>query len=209
MLQHAAFRRHRALACLRRRAGRGLSLVELMVAVAVVGVLVGVAIPSLAELMERRRITAITQELVGLLNFARSETNVSGEPVHVHLEKDGTGKVSCALVNAEHPSHQVCACHQKPSEMCGGMPIPVLRVFQVENANGVSFEATADPWGLLPNVLTFTRGKFQPAVNGFRIDVTGKRTRAQLRVEMNQANRVRVCSPSGSMGGYPACSSAP
>jgi hypothetical protein len=85
----------------------------------------------------------------------------------------------------------------------------VLRVFQVENAKGVSFEAAAPHWegaGALANFVTLQRGQYFPDAAGVNVTVTGKRTGAQLRVELNEVNRVRVCSPDTSISGYPACS---
>jgi Tfp pilus assembly protein FimT len=182
-----------------------LTLVELIVAVGVLGILVAVAIPSLAELLERRRVTVIAQELASLLNFARSEANVNGDDVRVQLQTDPTGKLSCAMVNVASLFDVACACHREPTQLCGVVTVPVLRLFQLENANGVSFEASAASWGVREQALTFSRGRYQPEVSGVRIDVTGRRTRAQLRVELNDVRRVRICSPGGTMGGFPAC----
>lgn len=189
-----------------RRMARGLSLVELMVAVAILGVLVAAAVPSLSDLLERRRVVAVAQELAGILNYARSETNVNGDMVNVHLEKDPDGRLSCAMVNIHNGTQHLCKCYRAPGNMCGGWPVQILRVFQIENSNGVSFEASATNWGLLNKpILNFERGKYFPEVSGVKIDVTGKRTGAQLRVEINEVNRVRVCSPDSSVSGYPSC----
>ena len=186
---------------------RGLSLVELMVAVAVLGILVAAAVPSLAGLLERRRVIAVAQELAGILNYARSETNVNGQMVNVHLEKDPEGKLSCAMANIHTGTQHLCKCYRDPENMCGGWPVQILRVFQIENSNGVSFEASATDWGPLRRpILNFERGKYFPEISGVKITVTGKRTGAQLRVEINEVNRVRICSPDSSMGGFTPCS---
>jgi len=185
---------------------RGLTLVELMVAVAILGVLVAIAIPSLSDLLERRRVVAVAQELAGILNYARSETNVNGDMVNVHLEKDPEGKRSCAMVNIHNGTQHLCKCYREQEDMCGGWPVQILRLFQIENSNGVSFEASATDWGPLRRpILNFERGKYFPETYGVKIDVTGKRTGAQLRVEINEVNRVRVCTPDNSISGYPAC----
>lgn len=183
---------------------RGLTLIELLVSIAVLGVVLGVAIPSLSDLLERRRVVAITQELAGIFNYARSEANASREEVYVHLEKDPNAKISCAAVVGHHGAHQLCKCYDKPADMCS--PVPKLRIFQIENSGGVSFEAAATYWGPVPKTVSFARDKFFPEISGVQVTVTGKRTGTQLRVELNDANRVRICSPGGSIGGYPICS---
>ena len=181
-------------------------MVELMVALAVLGVLVAAAVPSLSDLMERRRVVAVAQELAGILNYARSETNVNGDVINVHLEKDPDGKRSCAMVNVLNGTQHLCKCYREQENMCGGWPVKILRVFQIENSNGVSFEASATDWGPLNRpILNFERGKYSPEISGVKITVTGKRTGAQLRVEINEVNRVRVCTPDSSISGYAAC----
>ena len=111
------------------------------------------------------------------------------------------------MVNVHSGTQHLCKCYLDQENMCGGWPVQILRVFQVENSVGVSFEATATNWGPLGKpILSFERGKYFPDVVGVNITVTGKRTGAQLRVELNEVNRVRVCSPDNSISGYTACS---
>lgn len=52
---------------------RGVTLIELMTAVAVIGVLIAVAIPSFRTFTNDSRTTATTNDLVTALNLARSE----------------------------------------------------------------------------------------------------------------------------------------
>jgi type IV fimbrial biogenesis protein FimT len=189
------------------RTSGGLGLVEVLVVVLIVGVLTAVATPSLMGLLERRRIMAVTQELAGLLSFARSEANANGDRVTVHLEKDPSNAVSCASVNIQHPSDE-CVCYLPQADMCKGINVPVLRVFQLKNSDGVSFEASATSWGkhaVAANQLTFERNQHYLDVTGMQITVQGARTGAQMRVELNTANRIRTCSPDGSIGGVAKC----
>lgn len=62
---------------------RGFTLIELMITLMVVGVLVGVAVPSFQALMTRNRLVAEINELVGTLQFARSEAVKRGQDVVV------------------------------------------------------------------------------------------------------------------------------
>lgn len=184
---------------------RGLGLVEVMMAVVVLGVLLAVATPSLLDMLERRRVTAVGLEIASILNFARSEANLNGEKMTVHLEKDPNGVTSCASVNVEHVS-DFCKCYLPAATMCGSkVKIDVLRLFQIKNADGVSFEATANPWGPKPNQLKFSRVAYYDNATDVQVNVKGRRTGAQFRVELNHANRVRICTPDGSITGYPKC----
>lgn len=56
------------------RAARGFSLVEALVVMAVMVILAGIAVPSFAALMRETRLTAATNDLLGALLFARSES---------------------------------------------------------------------------------------------------------------------------------------
>ncbi|MFN3304120.1 MAG: Tfp pilus assembly protein FimT/FimU [Roseateles sp.] len=184
---------------------RGLGLIEVMVSVAIVGTLLAVGTPSLLDLLERRRVAAVALEVANILSYARSEANTVGENITVHLEKDPKGLVSCASANIYHVS-DLCKCYLPRASMCGAVAVPVLRVFQVKNADGVSFEATASKWGPLKNRVTFGRNTYSTSIADVQVNVKGKRTGAQLRVELNAANRIRTCTPDGSMSGFPACS---
>ncbi len=62
---------------------QGITLIELTVTVAVLGILAAFAIPSFRSLMNTNRVATLTNELVAALNFARSEAIKRGIPVTV------------------------------------------------------------------------------------------------------------------------------
>ena len=65
----------------RRNGDEGFSLVELLVAIAVAGVLLGLALPSLGRLTGESRIGALSNDFVGALQTARSEAIKRARPV--------------------------------------------------------------------------------------------------------------------------------
>ncbi|MCO6413923.1 MAG: GspH/FimT family pseudopilin [Thiogranum sp.] len=71
----------------------GFTLVELMITLAVATILLTVAIPSFTETIKNNRIVTQANELVGTLNFARSEAVKSAITVNVCVSSNGT---SCA-----------------------------------------------------------------------------------------------------------------
>lgn len=61
----------------------GFTLLELMVAIAIAGVLMAIAIPSFREMIRNNRLTTYANEFVTSLNIARSEAVKRGVPVTV------------------------------------------------------------------------------------------------------------------------------
>ncbi len=70
-------------ACSPEKAARGFSLIELMVTLAVAGVMLMVAVPSFGNLMLSSQLTSLSNELVSALNSARVEAVKRNAPVEV------------------------------------------------------------------------------------------------------------------------------
>lgn len=186
------------------RRARGLSLVESMVSLGVLGVLLAVAIPAMSNFMERRRVIAVTGELSSILAYAKAETNAINDGVRVHLESDST-VMSCAAVVTATAADD-CKCSYSPDQICPTSG-KLLRLFQLPRSDGVSFSATATPsWGGLDEVISFDRNTHSQSEQRVRFTVTGARTGVQLRIDVNVAGRVLICSPVDRVGGYPTCS---
>lgn len=61
----------------------GFTLIELVVVVALIAIVASFAIPSFSSLMDRKRVTSVTNSSLGMLNYARNEAIRRGEPVIV------------------------------------------------------------------------------------------------------------------------------
>lgn len=187
----------------KRRAG--LTLVEMLIGVAIVGILLAVAVPSLTAMLERRRVVAAAGEIASFFAQARTESAMIDDKVTLHMEPvpATVGDFSCLRLSTSR-AVDTCTCSRRSSDVCGVGKSKLLREFILPRSSSVSFEASAN-WGFENNVVTFLRGLYTTDVKNLRIVVTGAKTNAQLRVEYNNAGRVRTCSPDGSMGGFPAC----
>lgn len=73
--------------------GRGMTFVEVMVTIAIGTILMAIAVPSLAGLVARARISAHVNDFVGAINLARSEAVKSGGGVTICPSSD---QASCA-----------------------------------------------------------------------------------------------------------------
>lgn len=65
----------------------GFSLVELMVALAIFGVIVGLAVPSVLRRMPDYRIERVTSSATARLRTARLKAMASGAPVHIIFDQ--------------------------------------------------------------------------------------------------------------------------
>jgi type IV fimbrial biogenesis protein FimT len=89
-----------ALARPRPASQRGLTMVEVMVTLAISAVLVGVAAPSLADLMHADRVRSASLELWGLLTEARAEAVKRNAPVLVCPSNDGASCLPSPTANS-------------------------------------------------------------------------------------------------------------
>jgi len=71
--------------------GRGFTLLELMVAIAVLAILATVGVPSFRALIQNNRVTTQANELVSALSFARTEAVKRGRNVEVVITQLGDG----------------------------------------------------------------------------------------------------------------------
>lgn len=65
------------------RRNAGFTLIELMIVVALTAIIATVAVPSFSGLIESNRFKSTTNNVLGILNYARSEAVRRGEPVAV------------------------------------------------------------------------------------------------------------------------------
>jgi len=79
-----------------RRVATGFSLIELMVVVALVGIVTAIAVPSFRSMIETNRVAAEVNSFTGDLQFARSEAIKRGLPVSICVSSNGT---SCVNAN--------------------------------------------------------------------------------------------------------------
>lgn len=193
-------------AAVRRR--RGVTLVEMMVGVAVLGIVLAAAIPSLTGMMERRRVIAAAGEIASIFAQGRSESTSLGKKINIHLEPvpAGVGDFSCVRLSTGD-GNDVCRCNRTRARVCSTGSGRLLREYLLPRDSSVTFSATGN-WGMSPYVVTLMRGRYLSDAsdsNNVQVTVVGTRTQAKLRVDYINSGLTRICSPDGSISGYPVC----
>ena len=70
------------------RGQRGFTLIEMMVVISLLAILLAVGVPSFRAMIQQNRVTAVTNDLVAALQFARSEAIRTGANVTVCSSSD-------------------------------------------------------------------------------------------------------------------------
>lgn len=69
----------------------GFTVIELIVTIAVMAILVTIGIPAIQELIKNNRVTAQSNELAAMINFARNEALRRNDSIPVDLSVAGNG----------------------------------------------------------------------------------------------------------------------
>lgn len=179
-----------------RRANAGLTLVELVTAVTIVAIVTVFAVPSFEDFRVRERLKGAANNLYTDLQFARSEAVQRNAQVSVSFV---TGAGWCYGI---HQGNAQCDCATANScsiKTVSGADFPGISMSQAQFDAG----AGATDW----YVIDPRRGQVVDAAGAAvagNVVFAGAGSRS-LRGDLNAVGRVRLCSPSGSMTGYPTC----
>jgi prepilin-type N-terminal cleavage/methylation domain-containing protein len=186
-----------------RRCDRGLTMIELITVLVVLGVLVSIVAPSMRGMMQRQRVQGVHDQLITDLQFARSELTAGGGSVHVGVAFGSDATRTCYTIHTDtDPSSANCDCTRAPGAAClPAAGVREIKTAQVALAQGVSLAASS-PGGTR---LTLSPPQGVAAPAGLTITVQGD-TGGQLRTTVGPMGTPSVCTPDGSMRGVPTCS---
>jgi type IV fimbrial biogenesis protein FimT len=200
------------------RSCRGITLIELMVALAVLGVLLMLAAPTMRDFISTQRHKAVHAEMASDLQFARGEAVARADWLFLQFGKRANGSTcytlftcTAATAGANNPVGCECDCAALP---CAGAT-QELRTVVVDIARDLTVQPVA------PGAMS-VRLRFDPRTGGLRVigsNVAGAalptddidietlethRSRA-LRARVSGAGRVSLCAPGGVVSGYDPC----
>jgi type IV fimbrial biogenesis protein FimT len=164
----------------------GFTLVEVMIVIAIIGIIASLAVPSYRDMVESNRLKQAAESLKSDLQFARAEAIKKSSNVLV-TRSTGTGGSWCygATIKAS------CSCSQTDASATNYCE---LRRYSGGNLSTISMVASATN-----NSFSFRRGTSTSLNTTFT--AANNHT---ARVIVNNIGRVRICTTSG-LSGYPDC----
>lgn len=167
-----------------RRTVHGLTLIEVLVAIAIIATLMGLAAPSFTESIARGRLEGTVVTLANDLHYARSEAVRRRSNVTLAVGNDAAGNFY-RITDPAAPAGQT-------------------ELKKVYMANGVTLSGVA-----ADDSLTAAAPVVFEGLRGTTAAVTlvgvSTQTSARLRVTANALGRLSVCTTSSNMGSYPTC----
>ncbi len=188
---------------------RGISLIELMVVIAVLGIVLTIAGPNFADYIYRKRVEGVAAELVTDIQLLRSQAlmkpsatvrNELGVASALNATiRIGTGSSqACYILFWEVASHG-CTCSRPPGDACPFKKFAEIKTVHMPKANALKVTTeTADRSG------RFQAGTPTFAPNGFAVTISGDRS-GSLRVLVDGLGRVSTCTPDGGIPNYAVC----
>lgn len=190
-----------------RKPHRGFTIVELMITVAVLGILLAAAVPSMIDFYDRKRLISQTEAISNLLQFARSES--------IKHPSSATASLVSATIKPAAPwfvglANGTSACTNTSTCVTTEGSASVTRYLAATECTGCTLSIHEDiPTGTAvttPVVMTFDlRGTVTTATtHDYFFTLTSPRGK-QLSMSVSKIGRISICSPAGTVASYPSC----
>lgn len=185
---------------------RGVTLVEALVGLAILGILLAIAVPNLAGYIHRKRLEGVANELISDLALMRVESvaktaSAGGQRAEAFIQIGNGSVFNCYSIYIDDGTGgEVCDCTKPPGQACtqASRKNNEIKIVRVPEKLGVKFSTNS----ALNQAQMLLGRKLQPA--NFRILIEGKQPGA-IRIDLDASGRPRACSPAGLLYGYKPC----
>ena len=195
----------------------GFTAIELMVTLAVAAILVGLAVPSFRELIDKSKLRGATDDVVNLLNTARASAVKLQRNVSVSIKSSGwcAGAISSSdpTPGTQVGAASICDCTLPASDgsacYIGGTAIGQYAVVSVADHSGVTISGV-DSTIAYSAGLTFN-SKFGTLdlgnlPSGSLVTILSPTKKFSTQVSVSPLGQVEACSVGGKfISGYPSC----
>jgi type IV fimbrial biogenesis protein FimT len=196
------------------RAMRGVSMLEILIAMAILGIIVSVALPSMSEFGAQQRLASAAEQVFGHLQQARSESVARNVPVYVNFSANGTTTwtygmalaTGCTLATTDPTAAGACYITVNDGDttydgIAGATDTGdrVLMRFPSSDYDDVEMAIASFSSG---TQITFNPIRGTSTSGQINLESSNGR---QLRVAVSLLGRVEICSPDGSAYGYETC----
>ena len=188
------------------RLSSGLTLIELMVVVALIGIILTLAAPSMREMIDMRRLRAINAQLVTDMQFARSEAVAKRVNMRVDFRNDPAADNTCYTIYTAPTNFDAsrCDCLQGEGRACMGKTNSIeIKTVTVPRSTRVTVAVTLGAESFfafepaLGSIIAIPVDDFSDPLPGFWVDTALSEAKT-LRVMISQSGRPQVCRPAGS-----------
>ncbi len=191
------------------RKQRGVTLIELMVAISVLGILLALAIPNFSRMIQDAQNRTAAESLLNGLQLARAEALRRSTPVRFSLT-DKDGKVAWTVGCANAALCPASIQERLPEEGGGNARVGITTAALVKPFTADTFATalTAGAGLAKPAFVTFDSFGRASAAAGTeisRIDITNAQTTSARRyvVTITGGGQVRMCDPDAKLNGKP------
>ncbi|MBA4176194.1 MAG: pilus assembly protein FimT [Leptothrix sp. (in: Bacteria)] len=180
----------------------GITLIELMVVIALIGVVLALAAPTFKDMILMQRLRSINSELVTDMQFARSEAVARRDFARVFFKSAPDGTATCYTIYTSAANNTRCDCLAGPGAACSGTMVEIKTV-KVPSSLGIQVKPQAGQ----PVAFAFdwrTGGLYLiptdnvPRLLDLFVAETFIDNSRKLATQLNAAGRPLVCRPSGS-----------
>ena len=180
---------------------KGFTLIELLITVVILGILVGIAAPSMFSILESRKLKGAAEKAFADFQFVKTEAIKRNTPVRLDFTGFGSGNDWCYgfKVNAD------CDCTVTDSTQSDFCEIDgVKKVVNQDDYDGsVTLANVSVPFAgfasFNPARGTITAGNTTDRDIEFTLPNSSK-----IKIIVSSLGRIRICSDN-SVGGYSAC----
>lgn len=217
------FKHIRASAGLSRDTMRGVSLLEMLIAMAILGIIISVAVPSMSEFGANQRLIGASEQVYGHIQQARSESVARNAPVYVNFSASGTTTwtygvgltTGCTLTVTDPTAAGACYIVVSDGDsVVDGIDADgdgTVETGETDTGDRVLMRfPSSDYQDIEMGIASFSSGTqivFNPirgTSSSGQINLENS-TGKQLRITVSLLGRAQICSPSDQVGNYDAC----